>query len=106
MTSLIEFLEAPLDEDEQAALAAGDDDHVHASGGRPACPSERCAHDIRHNPKRTLREVKAHRSIVSQYRLLRPFDLPKSLIELFELYVRDIARIYADHPDFRAEWDA
>ncbi len=116
------FIEARLREDEQVARTAAE---FFAGEGRRAEWREQWSgsldvgdtlhelgdstvsrHAERFDPARVLREVKAHRSIVSQYRLLQPFDLPKSMLAAFELNVRVIARIYADHPDFQEEWSA
>lgn len=100
------------DSTREVSYGSGRIDHDYAyvtcdhEGLLPSVDAEEAEHIARHDPARVLREVKAHRGIVSQYRLLQPFDLPKSMLAAFELNVRVIARIYADHPDFREEWAA
>ncbi|MBM4819735.1 DUF6221 family protein [Streptomyces actuosus] len=73
-------------------------------------------HIARHDPARVLREIDAKRQIVAQYveheRLDREtFDAEgqhaRSLVSLRAAYldaVRELATVYADHPDYRKEW--
>lgn len=68
MSDIADSIKAMLQDDEQAARAAGDEDHTHAFIGRLECHSYRCAHDIRHDPKRVLRQVDAHRKILDEHR--------------------------------------
>jgi hypothetical protein len=82
MATIIEFLEARLTEDEHDAT------HI----GRLPVP-EADYH------QRTLREVAAMRSIVRRYR-----DAPiEDVVRLLE-DVRDLASVYADHPDYDRAW--
>lgn len=65
------------------------------------------------DPARVLREVKAKRAIVQRYEHGTAGDLPewktgRYLIEaalaILLGVLRDLAAIYSDHPDYRAEW--
>lgn len=130
---LVEFLRARLDEDEQAARAAGDGpwtvrDHtadtvaiydsrrepVVYDEGRPS--SDQMEHIARHDPARVLAEVDAKRRIIDLY---EPYHWhgpaaptspnPRDHVEDIEacrtcVTNRLLALPYRDHPDYRPEW--
>ena len=50
-------------------------------------------HIARHDPARVLREVKAKREILKHY------DPPAAP------FIRAMAAVYSDHPDYRDEWE-
>lgn len=116
--SLVEFLRARLDEDEQAARAASgpkarypywalsewqgrEEPHSLIGQGTPEHPTvlghftydpiftTHAEHIVRHDPARVLAEVEAKRRIV--------FEVAMPVLAL-------LALPYADHPDYREEW--
>lgn len=109
---LTEFLLARIAEDESAArLGAGEPAYPHyGDTAAEECvnmaKSEGCAADgyrhlRRHLPARVLAECEAKRQIVGRYVAGGPpnaYDL--ALLDV----MRDLATIYADHPDYREEW--
>ena len=82
MTTIVAFLEARLGEDEHSATH---------SGSLPVPKSN--------YHQRTLREVAVKRSIVRRYR-----DAPVKDVALLLDDVRDLAAVYADHPDYDLAW--
>jgi hypothetical protein len=82
MTTIVEFLEARLSEDEFSATH---------SGKLPV--------PVVNYHQRTLREVAAKRRILRRYR-----DAPASDAALLLDNVRDLASVYADHPDYDQAW--
>lgn len=82
MTTIVEFLEARLAEDEYGATH---------SGALPV-PEANYHH-------RTLREVAAKRRIVRRYR-----DASVGDVALLLDSVRDLASVFADHPDYDPAW--
>jgi hypothetical protein len=72
-------------------------------------------HITRHDPERTLREVEAGRRVISDYedatRTLAvagpsgtPYDLMTGATNTLKRVLRLLAAVYADHPDYCAEW--
>lgn len=82
MTSLVEFLEARLGEDEHGA--------THSTN----LPVPAANYHLR-----TLRDVAAKRRIVRRYR-----DAPVTDVVLLLNDVRDLASVYDDHPDYDQAW--
>jgi hypothetical protein len=82
MATIIEFLDARLAEDEYGAT------HI---GLLPVPEAD--------YHQQTLREVAAKRSIVHRYR-----DAPIEDVVLLVEDVRDLAAVYADHPDYDPAW--
>jgi hypothetical protein len=82
MTTILEFLQARLSEDEYSATH---------SGKLPV--------PVVNYHQRTLREVAAKRSILRRYR-----DAPVSDAALLLDNVRDLATVYDDHPDYDQAW--
>jgi hypothetical protein len=82
MSSIVEFLEARLGEDEHGATHS-------AELPVPAADYH----------ERTLREVAAKRRIVSRYS-----DASVDEVILLLEDVRDLASVYADHPDYDQAW--
>ena len=82
VTTIVEFLETRFREDEHGATH---------SGNLPV--------PAKNYHQRTLREVAAKRRIVSRYR-----DAPVSDVVLLLNDVRDLASVYADHPDYDQAW--
>jgi hypothetical protein len=78
MTTIVEFLEARLSEDEFSATH---------SGKLPV--------PVVNYHQRTLREVASKRRILRRYR-----DAPASDAALLLDNLRDLASVYADHPDY------
>jgi hypothetical protein len=82
MTTIVEFVEARLAEDEYGATHSG------------RLPVPEAAYH-----QRTLLEVAAKRRILDRYR-----DAPIDDVGLLIEDVRDLASIYADHADFDPAW--
>lgn len=73
-------------------------------------------HIARHDPARVLRDIKAKRQLLALYVEHKRMDREtfeaegehaRSLVSLRAAYfdaVRHHAAVYADHPDYRAEW--
>jgi hypothetical protein len=130
MDDLIAFVTARLDEDEAAAkLAAREggaweqDDPDRRPGAISSLagpvvydegsPDEyQGAHIARHDPARVLREVAAKRAIVRRcgWSVNEPDQYPNGLVSPRALLARqnlvDLAAVWNDHPDYRAEWKA
>lgn len=122
MDDLTAFIDARLDEDEAAAIAAGDGaaesarwrtrEHPSDSGivrdGQGAVviydegvPSdEDAAHIARHDPDRALRDVAAKRAILALYDNPEGYAYSVAL----ERVVVQLATAWSDHPDYRQEW--
>ena len=128
MTDLVEFVRARIGEYEQAAqnaTVASSTWSVDASGkfvyvtdagswrvtrmGEPAA----AIHIARHDPARVLAEVAALRRIVDRYEdcVARvndpeyPMAIARDQIREYEDFVLPaLAGIWADHPDYREEW--
>ena len=122
MITILEFLRARLDEDEQDAQAAA---KVRFDQAKDA-PSERAevlavqppgskveAHVARWNPTRVLAEVEAKRQIVElchsyiEAGMIQPGTTPDddaAGAELGEVVLRALALPYADHPDYNPAW--
>lgn len=129
MTTLTEFLLARIAEDEVVARAGGSITTLDWEFANDAEPSIGCIgmtiasveqpalgpHIARHDPARVLAECAAKRQIVELHHRVR------DLIEMENLKrgptwgcvcyggwpcatIRALATVYADHPDFRAEW--
>ena len=120
-TDLIAFLNARLDEDKAAAAKAQkkrrspwrviDSIRMRVISGSPnrdlvvaETPGDGIAdHIARHDPARVLREVEAKRAMLAE--LTRwPFDYRPECNDPIRLFVRQLAAIYSDHPDYREEW--
>jgi hypothetical protein len=82
MTTIVEFLEDRLSEDEFSATH---------SGKLPV--------PLVNYHQRTLREVASKRRILRRYR-----DAPATDAALLLDTVRDLASVYADHPDYDQAW--
>ncbi|MGG7608863.1 DUF6221 family protein [Streptomyces sp. ZG43] len=117
--SLIAFLQARLDEDEEEARAATQGDWVwsrefvtppgyhHRTVG-PLEPGD-AAHIARHNPARALAEVEAKRRIVRAHEKWCAgrceAKYPEGGFDAAHYWsVKSLAATYADHPDYREEW--
>lgn len=106
MTDLAAFLRARLYEDEQMALDA--------IGGQVdiSAPTATHLHILRWSSKRVLAEVKAKRSIVTDFeswgaapdRLTNPGTLLHWMALRNVMYA--LAEVYQDHPDYAAVVDA
>jgi hypothetical protein len=125
---LIAFWRARLDEDEAAASAAAHADgkyggraHWSALGHGIAVDAddpdwgvfdlspftdadEVCAHVIRHDPARELRDVQADRAILDYCvkALSYPANVPLANLARRVLAAR--VAVWSDHPDYRLEW--
>jgi len=129
--TIIEFLEARIAEDEEAARAAAWQDCGWEARGDSVCEtlsfgadciarcdeSEEAAHIARHDPARVLAECAAKRRILAmadgsadfQKAMPRPgyaqpFHSPS--IDILMMTARLLASVYADHPDYWQEWAA
>lgn len=111
MDELIAFLNARLDEDEQAAADAaailGDGDwwrrHTFVAYSEPNGTPEQVSHHIaRHDPARVLADVAAKRAIVAAcaYNL----EYEEYGYTLAERVLRALALPYADHEDYKPHW--
>lgn len=129
--TIVEFLNARLDEDETKAKAARgatwvasqrggvvdlDDDRgkevTGGDGGLAWSDADFMAH---HDPARVLREVEAKRAILnlrdaltdrraalSEYTMRTTHT--EAGIESYDHVVQHMAAVYADHPDYQQEW--
>lgn len=111
--TIVEFIEARLAEDEQTAREADGSNHVHAIGDRLECGSTRCAHDVRHNPARVLRQCATLRAMLRHADEAGDLDMtvdaeravgPRTDPYIDDLMRRDIAAIWSDHPDYKTAW--
>lgn len=97
MTTLIEFLLARLDEDEAVARSAGGDSWCGVSmreeGG---ATREQANHILRWDPARILAEVAFKRKLLGEQ------GYGGGVIA--EWIQRDMAQVYADHPDYDSAW--
>jgi hypothetical protein len=82
MTTIVDFLQARLAEDEYSATHAG------------VLPVPEGSYD-----QRTLREVASKRRIVQRYRDAPIGDVAPPLENL-----RDLASVFTDHPDYDPAW--
>lgn len=111
--TLTEFLLARIADDEALAHFIIDGDHWHGIGVNSA--TEVATHITRQRPTRVLAECEAKRRIVERAsrdiaaadakapdQITRPFDAGAAH-EAYNVLL-DLARIWADHPDFREEW--
>jgi hypothetical protein len=114
--TLVEFLRARLDEDEQvASMAAGPIGHrwqPNPAGGlsgrdgpmRVHLEDRQCLpHIARHDPARVLAEVAAKRAIVKEFEVAQS-EYPSAYAGGLETAVRFLATVYADHPDYDPAW--
>ena len=133
MDDLVAFLRARLDEDEAAAKAAAKttaaqwrpdghwvlyehpDDSTQAVALNEDFDREPIAHIARHDPARVLAEVAAKRAILARH---HPQDhalhgrlcawCSSTSVSLYQKWpcpdARDLAAVYASHPDYRPEW--
>jgi hypothetical protein len=113
--TIVEFLNARLDEDEATTRRQDqrwyvcDDGHVATPtaqrvDGTDHLPNHHNTWAVMYDPERVRADIAAKRAIVYQYVLLRPFDWPKAFVETLELNLHAIASVYADHPDYNPEW--
>lgn len=107
--TIVEFLRARLDEDEQVAREAiqireriygdryGSDLTFKAWDDHPAGT-------VLVGPERVLREVVAKREALEWFahELTAPMD--EGAMRMSEIALRTLAAVYADHPDYRDEW--
>jgi hypothetical protein len=132
--SLVAFLQARYDEDDQAARDAGGkswewEQHYGDMCNDPTCeygnlatddtilmsvhaydikvPWQGAEHIARHDPARVLAEVEAKRRLLKQFRLRG--DSVRAVVQpstggVWDDMLRLLALPYADHPDYREEW--
>ncbi|MER2086525.1 DUF6221 family protein [Rhodococcus sp. (in: high G+C Gram-positive bacteria)] len=128
--TIVEFLEARLDEDEEVARdAAGWDSSgsvrdeglwrrdgvnsvidsarrmvVYGDGSAP--DDSQATNIVRHDPARVLREVAAKRAIMAEHGIDQdPCDAHDAMYESVPCdVILNLAAIYLDHPDYQAEW--
>lgn len=121
--TITEFLTARLDEDESIARAADSaSSHPGEADGEPAVaaplsPQQR--HIDRWGPTQVLLDIAAKRTIVETYEelgrvLAKASDsgradeaaVTRNLFAGLQVAVLAHAMVFADHPDYRAEWRA
>jgi len=129
--SLIDFLDARVEEDREAALAAGGKEwrqydplrehgRIEEIGGDvvtydEGSPTEgQAAFIARHDPARALREIDAKRAIIEEHRpRTDPRDLRSDPCDAHDPItlesepcdtLRHLATVYTDHPDFDPNW--
>jgi hypothetical protein len=96
--TLVEFLKARLDEDEQVAKAASDP-------GGPHLPAAQLEHARRHDPARVLAEVEAKRRIIDAHHPVDPCDAHDASFETISCdTLLLLALPYADHSDYDEAW--
>jgi len=131
---LVAFLKARLDEDEQAARAAGDlgwsydretftvraEQWEVASRRRSTYPDDPAgatepildvhgAHIARHDPARVLAEVQAKRQMIRDIEVIlsaavMDLEIGGELAEAMREFLRLLALPYAGHESYQAEW--
>jgi len=102
--TLIEFLTARLDEDEQLALRARGDYFSFEVLGRFSAVGD-AAHVIRHAPARVLAEVEAKRQILADcMATIANAGAGPGEYGLALSTIQSLALPYADHDDYRQEW--
>lgn len=129
--ALVAFLKARLDDDEQVARQAASREQggaswrlegatVLAGDGAPVARhtwADEGSHIARHDPARTLREVEAKRGIVERHSphsmgSCRTCERPHWGVQVCDHCeraapcpdLRDLATVYASHPDYLEEW--
>lgn len=115
---LLEFLRACIAEDEQSALAVGDEDDWReyvADAGMYHRPASGFAASVG-TPARVLAECDAKRKIIDRHAGVpypNPTDEPRDLACTDDgkprppewcPELRTLASVYADHPDYPEEW--
>lgn len=126
---LVEFLRARLREDEATARAvAWDGSGNSLSWGLAASATVEVGNDefntddrtvanhiVNNDPARVLREVEAKRRMLRHYEHAaiafanagptgEVHDLMTGAVNTLRAVLRDHARVYAEHPDYREEW--
>lgn len=109
LTEFLEFLAARIADDEAVALAARDAatvyDHRKTAlaelidlGENEGGSDAAVQHAARWTAERALAECEAKRRIIGWV------TDPTIICEVADPILRELARLYADHPDFREEW--
>lgn len=133
MDDLIAFLNRMIDEDEASARACAEvypapwdvNDRGHTAYVRADEPTfrivaeleqhdsihdwlgTRLEHIARHDPARALADVAAKRAIVEAHHPVDPCDAHDAMCHTVPCStLLALASVYADHPDFKAEWRA
>lgn len=131
MSGIVEFIEARLDEDEEAARdAAGWDQSgsvrdpgvwcregvnsvIDSSrrlviyGDGPAPEDSQVQHIVRQNPARVLREVAAKRKMLGMLAPSWPHDDDRYTLgwqDAVWIALKTLASAYSDHPDYQEDW--
>jgi hypothetical protein len=121
MDGLIEFFKARLDEETAQVKQQPDKFETNIRSWAVIATCEEawpCTPYLRTAKKRSLADIRARRYILDQYdRWLRETDLIYRTVGqlrdtsvdtvwrlAFEDVVRQLAAVYADHPDYRQEW--
>jgi hypothetical protein len=106
--TLVEFLRARLDEDEQVARAVEPDTDVDVPYTSQAAQAAQYAFLKRFGPARVLAEVDAKRRLIAKYEhydaSARYPDSEGGMAMGLEAAVEFAALPYAAHPDYREEW--
>ncbi|MGW6912575.1 DUF6221 family protein [Kitasatospora sp. NPDC054939] len=118
--SLVAFLNARLDEDEQIACdpmattwTKSDAPSIFVMGDNElvAETTDFCAarHIARHDPARVRAEVAAKRQILVEYETAATFygknrHAPAGELHGLHVALRYLASVYVSHPDYRPEW--
>jgi hypothetical protein len=98
---LAAFLAARLDEDEGLARAASPGPWDRRGDLLLLSVSD-CAHVVRHDPERVLRDIQGKRAIVRLY--AKQVARASRNLGHLDTVCRHLATTYADHPDFRQQW--
>ncbi len=103
--TIVEFLEARLDEDEADATEA-DGDRLLACSKKDHMVINDAGFMQTFTPSRALREVAAKRAIMAEHGIDQdPCDAHDAMYESVPCDVMlHLAAIYLDHPDYQAEW--
>ncbi|MFL1380021.1 MULTISPECIES: DUF6221 family protein [unclassified Nocardiopsis] len=111
--TIVDFLNARLDEDQAAARAAapgpwkGENTKVFDNAGDPVADTgspTTAEHITRHDPARVLREVALRRRIVREVDEYTRFSRDRLAGEMSRQVLGALAGTYADHPDFNPDW--
>jgi hypothetical protein len=103
MPDLTDFLLARIADDEAVARSVIDDDDGVTFFPRKAHAS----HAIAWQPQRVLAECEAKRRIIAEHSPVDPCDAHAADYRTIPCdTLLFLASVYADHPDYRAEWAA
>lgn len=111
--TIVDFLNARLDEEQAAARAAApgpwkrEDTKVFDAAGNPVAETgdpTAAEHITRHDPARVLHEVALRRRLVREVDEYTRFSRDRLAGEMARQILGALAGAYTDHPDFAPDW--